>query len=68
MAVPSPLRPVEAVSLDALRLDLRRAASLPAEVRQAIVLTCSAIIAACAAGGAGDPVDGAPAGPRRTGS
>jgi hypothetical protein len=38
------------VSLDALRLDPRRAANLPAEVRRAVVLECAAIIAVCAAG------------------
>jgi excisionase family DNA binding protein len=48
--------------LDDLARDPGRAADLPPGARQAIVLTCSAIIAACAAVGSGDPVDGAPAG------
>jgi hypothetical protein len=49
-ARPTPLRPVAVVSLDALAEDPARAASLPAEVKRTIVLTCSAIISACAAG------------------
>jgi hypothetical protein len=51
MAVPSPLRPVAGVSLDALAQDPAKAASLPAEVRRAVTLRCVALIGACAAGG-----------------
>jgi hypothetical protein len=44
----TPLRPVEAVSLDALAEDPARAADLPAEVKREVVLRCATILAACA--------------------
>jgi hypothetical protein len=50
MAAPvAPISPAE-VSLDDLRQDPRRAADLPPHARRAVVLVCSAIISACAAG------------------
>jgi hypothetical protein len=50
MAVPSPLRPVAGVSLDALAGDLAQAAALSPEIRRAVMLQCLTILGACAVG------------------
>jgi hypothetical protein len=51
MAVPSPLRPAEPVSLDEVERDLASIGSLPGEARRRVTLRCLTIIGACAAGG-----------------